>query len=168
MEREYLSCCFTGHRANKLPWGFDESDPRCVELKNSIFGAVEALYGEGCRLFICGMANGCDMYFGEAVLKLKEAHEDVRLEAAIPCDSQASAWPEAIRQRYEALRQAADTVTYVQHEYTRFCMMRRNRYMVEKSDVLLACFNGQPGGTMNTVLMAKRAGLKTFIIDILE
>ena len=35
MERE-TTCCFTGHRPGKLPWRDDETDPRCVALKESI------------------------------------------------------------------------------------------------------------------------------------
>ena len=35
MDREQ-TCCFTGHRPEKLPWRYDESDPRCVELKLSL------------------------------------------------------------------------------------------------------------------------------------
>ena len=27
------TCCFTGHRPNKLPWGEDERAPRCLALK---------------------------------------------------------------------------------------------------------------------------------------
>ena len=30
-EREN-TCCFTGHREYKLPWGSDENDPRCRKL----------------------------------------------------------------------------------------------------------------------------------------
>ena len=64
------ACSFTGHRAAKLPWGFNEQDPRCVQLKQQIYDAIDAIYDSGIRHFICGMANGCDMYFGEAVLEL--------------------------------------------------------------------------------------------------
>ena len=28
-----VSCCFTGHRPAKLPWGTDEGDERCLRLK---------------------------------------------------------------------------------------------------------------------------------------
>ncbi len=35
------TCCFTGHRPNKLPWGEDESDPRCLKLKADIAQALE-------------------------------------------------------------------------------------------------------------------------------
>ena len=31
-EREH-TCCFTGHREYKLPWGSDENDPRCHKLQ---------------------------------------------------------------------------------------------------------------------------------------
>jgi hypothetical protein len=45
-------------------------------------------------------------------------------------------------------------------------MMKRNRYMVDKSSMLIACFDGRPGGTMSTVLYAQRAGLDVIICDI--
>lgn len=61
-EREH-TCCFTGYREYKLPWGSDESDPRCRKLQQQIFDAVDAVYADGIRHFICGMANGCDLYF---------------------------------------------------------------------------------------------------------
>ena len=28
-----ISCAFTGHRPPKYPWGYDESAPGCVKLK---------------------------------------------------------------------------------------------------------------------------------------
>ena len=39
-EREH-TCCFTGYREYKLPWGSDENDPRCRKLQQQIFDAVE-------------------------------------------------------------------------------------------------------------------------------
>ena len=54
------TCCFTGHRPEKLPWGSDETDPRCTALKRKLYDALEAAYDEGMRHFICGMARGCD------------------------------------------------------------------------------------------------------------
>ena len=37
------TCCFTGHRPEKLPWGSDESDPRCTALKKKLSDAVLSL-----------------------------------------------------------------------------------------------------------------------------
>ena len=49
MRSRQISCCFTGHRPAKLPWGYRESDPRCVSLKRRIADAVEAAYQENCK-----------------------------------------------------------------------------------------------------------------------
>ena len=160
------TCCFTGHRPMKLPWGARESDERCIELKAELAARLNAAYELGYRNFICGMAIGCDMYFAEAVLDLRETYPDVRLEAAIPCCSQPDKWSKKDRLRYNSLIDSADSVTVLQAEYTPDCMMKRNRYMVDRSSMLIACFDGRPGGTMSTILYAQRQGLTTLIIDI--
>ena len=64
------SCAFTGHRPGKLPWGEDESDLRCIALKAKLRAAVESAIHEGMQHFICGMAEGCDLYFAETVMAL--------------------------------------------------------------------------------------------------
>lgn len=161
-----MTCCFTGHRPDKLAWGLDENDPDCRRLRIEIALQLENLYSAGKRRFICGMALGCDLLFAEAVLEMRSEYSDVTLEAAIPCDSQADSWPAAQKERYCAILQSCDKVSFVQHEYTAGCMMRRNRYMVDHSSVLLACFNGTKGGTMNTILYARHQGLETIIIDL--
>ena len=97
-ERE-RSCCFTGHRAAKLPWGDTEQDARCLELKRHIADAVEAVYGSGVRHFICGMANGCDLYFFDAARYLRLSHPEVTIEAAIPFSGQADRWRPELRAR---------------------------------------------------------------------
>lgn len=160
------TCSFTGHRPAKLPWGTRETDERCMALKGELAARLEGIYQAGYRHFICGMAIGCDMFFAEAVLALKDIHGDVTLEAAIPCASQPDKWTKAQRERYNTLLDRCDTVKLMQIQYTPDCMQRRNQYMVDRSSLLLACFDGRPGGTMSTILYAQRQGLKTSIIDI--
>ena len=108
MRGRQSACCFTGHRPGKLPWRYNEEDLRCVSLKARIADAVEAAYQEGFRHFLCGMALGCDLYFCECVLRLRQTHPDVTVEAAVPCPSQADAWPPDQRRRYERLVAACD------------------------------------------------------------
>ena len=166
MEPRSVTCCFTGHRTGKLPWGLDEADPRCLALKLELAARLEGIRESGFRHFLCGMAAGCDLYFAEAVLALREQDPLVTLEAAVPCDSQAASWTRALQRRYEKLLAACDTVSFVQHRYTPGCMMRRNRYMVDRSSLLLACFDGTPGGTMNTILYAQREGVQVLTIEL--
>ena len=162
------SCTFTGHRESKLPWRDREDDPRCIALKRCIADAVEAVYRDGATHFICGMATGCDMYFCEAVLALREEHPEVTLEAAIPCEDQAGRWSAALRRRWERLVTECDCQTVISKEYTDDCMMRRNRYMVDASAYLIAAYNGAPGGTRSTLLYAMRQGVHVIQLPIKE
>ena len=162
------TCTFTGHRENKLPWRGDETDPRCLRLKERIYDAAESLYQSGIRHYICGMATGGDMYFGEAVLRLRAEHPDVTLEAAIPCEGQSGGWPAPLRRRYDRLARECDYHTVIQKDYTPDCMLRRNRYMVDASAVLIAAYNGAPGGTRSTLLYAMRQGLQIIQLPMEE
>lgn len=161
-----ISCSFTGHRPTKLPWGSNEKDSRCIAMKEELAARLEGIYEAGYRHFICGMAIGCDMYFAEAVLELKKKHPEITLEAAIPCGTQPDRWAKPMRERYNNLLDRCSMVKVLQIDYSPDCMMRRNEYMVDNSSLLLACFDGRPGGTMSTILYAQRKGLSVITIDI--
>lgn len=148
------SCCFTGHRPQKLPWGYDELDPRCIEFKNKLSAVIYAVYESGIKHFICGMALGCDMYCAEAVIELKKRFADITLEAAVPYDGQEVKWAQSSQKRYRSILMKCDKTTLIQDAYSPGCMMMRNKYMVDNSNVLIACYNGSSGGTWNTVKYA--------------
>lgn len=144
---------FTGHRPEKLPWGSDESDPRCMALKRQIKATVARAAGEGYDTFLCGMARGCDFYFAEAVLSL-----GLRLEGYLPCPSQADRWSSADRARQRALLVQCAAVYMAEPVYSDGCMLRRNRRMVDGCDSLLTVFDGSPGGTRAAIDYARRQG----------
>jgi len=151
MRGKPITCCFTGHRPSKLPWGNNETDPRCLSLRQKLRAVIQSAYDEGFRHFICGMALGCDFYFAEEVLALKERCSDVTLEAAIPCPSQAEGWSATDKRRYYAILERCDYETMVQDHYSPGCMQRRNRYMVDHSALIIAVYDGQSGGTRSTL-----------------
>ncbi len=159
------TCCFTGHRPTKLPWKYDETNERCILLKEKLNDIAEALYLSGIRHFICGMAMGCDLYFCEILVALRQKYPDITIEAAIPCETQASRWRESERERYFRLVEQCNIETMVSRAYTCDCMMKRNKYMVDKSSVLIAVFDGTLGGTMKTIMYAKKKKLDIIQIE---
>lgn len=163
--RRDVTCCFTGHRPDKLPWGFDESDPRCAALKTSIARELTRLYLRGYRHFISGMAQGCDLYFAEAALALRKQYPGVTVEGAVPCPTQADRWPGEDRRRWRAILDACDLETVVQQEYGRFCMLRRDRYLVDRSAAILAVFDGTTGGTHYTLTYAVGKEKAIWLLD---
>ena len=147
MKREQ-SCCFTGHRPDKLPWGENESDSRCLALKRRLEEELTQVYNRGYRHFICGMARGCDLYFCEAVLELRSRRPGITLEAAIPCEEQAARWRERDRSRYFRLMEQCDFETMVQHRYTSGCMPVSYTHLAGSPDLRIrppACPRGRAG-----------------------
>lgn len=152
----------------KLPWGMRETDNRCVRLKEWISTQIEEFYHAGYRVFLCGMAIGCDTYFADAVLALKEKYPDLLLSAAIPCADQSNRWNRKQKEKYASLIAQCDEIKIFQEHYTTECMRHRNMYMVDHSSAMIACFDGRPGGTMSTLVYARREGLDIRLLDINE
>lgn len=154
-----MVCAFTGHRPHKLPWGGDEADPRCLALKIMVARTLQEAFDLGCRTFLCGMARGCDTYFAEAVLELRQRQPEIRLIAMLPCPGQADGWSDRERRRYRNLCERCDGRELLEPAYSDGCMLRRNQTMVERAQVLISVFDGSPGGTGNTVRYAQKRGL---------
>ena len=154
------ACAFTGYRPAKLPWGYDEGDARCLEFRFRLREALECLIGRGYVDYLSGGALGFDLMAAEAVLSLREKYPWVRLVMVIPFDGQADRWSEAQRRRWQAVIEASDRVVHISDSYDRGVFFRRNHYLVEHADLLLAAFDGKPGGTAGTVAYARRHGTR--------
>lgn len=150
-----MRCAFTGHRPHRLPWGGREEDPRCLALKELISRAVDRAAAQGCTEFLCGMAQGCDMWFAEAVLE-----KGYDLIAVLPCPGQTDRWRQADRVRYGEMLARCSEVRVLEDTYTDGCMLRRNRAMVDGADLLISVYDGQGGGTGSTVHYASQRGIE--------
>lgn len=150
-----MLCAFTGHRPQKLPWGNAEEDPRCQALKIMIARAVDQAVERGCTGFLCGMARGCDLWFAEAVLD-----KGYDLIAMLPCAAHAEGWPERDRLRMQALLERCSEICFVEQIYSEGCMLRRNRAMVDRAELLISVYDGSGGGTGSTVRYAKSCGVE--------
>ena len=152
---------FTGHRPEKLPWGTDENSPAAVLYKFRLREALEYMIGRGYTTFLSGAARGFDTMAAEIVLSLREVYPWVRLIVVLPCADQAKKWSDDDRARWENIILNSDHVETLQQSFTRSCMFKRNRYLVDHSSVVFACFNGdQHSGTAMTVNYAHQKNVK--------
>lgn len=157
--------CFTGHRPQGLPWGFDEGSEGCAALKAALREAVLSAEAGGIVHFIAGGALGVDTYAAEAVIDARR-ELPVTLEIAVPCRGQEGKWAPAARRRYRDILAASDRVTVLSESYTPWCMQRRNRYMVDRSGLIIAALYKGGGGTGKTIEYARQSGLEIRLIDI--
>ena len=120
----------------------------------------------GIMHFISGMAIGVDLDFAETVLKLRNKYP-ITLECAIPCPNQTLKWNDTDILRYESIIKRADKISVISERYTPECMLKRNRYMVDKSELVIAVFNGiEIGGTWYTINYAKSENKTIKVIDL--
>ena len=161
-----IACAFTGHRPKKLPWRYDETDSRCVALKEELTGQITKLAEAGVTDFFSGMAEGTDVYCAQIVLDLRKKNPALNLHCVLPCEGQADSWSDSAQERYHTIVGQADFVDYVSRKYYDGCMLARNRRLVDQAGILLAVYNGERrGGTAATVRYARKAGREIIMID---
>ena len=158
------TCAFTGYRPSKMPWGYDETDARCAEFRFRLREALEYLIGQGYTDFLSGGALGFDQMAARIVLSLRDKYPWVRLIMVIPFDGQADKWSQEQHRRWLEIIEASDKVIHLSHSYDKGVFFRRNHYMVNHADLLLAAYDGQPGGTAGTIAYAKRHGVRVTYI----
>lgn len=144
----YTNCAFTGHRV--LDSQFD------VTLLDRV---ILNLIKSGARNFYCGMAIGFDTEAAEIVLRYKKSY-DIRLCACIPCETQSKYFSVKEKRRYEEILSSCDEKIVFYPEYTPGCMQKRDRFLVDNCDVLVAFLRKKYGGTYYTVNYAKKHGKK--------
>jgi len=163
---EQSTCAISGHRPGKLPWKYNELDPRCIALKSVLTEQIENLVDRGVTGFLCGMAEGTDIYCAEVILAMREKNPSLKLHCILPCTAQADKWSVSAQERYRSILKQADSIVYVSREQHKDCMLERNRFMVEYASILLAVYNGvRRSGTGATVSYAQKLGREMIIIE---
>ena len=173
-EDRLTTVAFTGHRT------YDG------QAAAALRATVGELYARGFRTFLCGMAMGFDLAAAEAVLACRDSQTasvfspavasvsaffpephsphmpmpGLRLVAVIPFRGQESRFPAVDRERFRRVLAAADHSVTLSPSYHAGCYAVRNNYLVEHAALLVAWYDGSPGGTHYTVRRALVRGLE--------
>lgn len=137
-------CCFTGHRPNKL--NLTEK-----EVKKLLEKAIDEAIADGYVTFISGMASGVDIWGAEIVLDRKKSNKDLHLICALPHPNFEKRRSETEKQIFKDILQKADLVKMINDHYFPGCYQVRNKWMVDRSNLVISVFNGYKGGTKNTI-----------------
>lgn len=141
----------TGHRPEKIKASQDEMEEYLIEA----FTFLKADY------IIQGMASGIDLWSARAAY-----HAGIQFECAVPWKGHRPRKEDA-PDYYRAL-DFADKVTYVNdsEEYLGpWLYQRRNEYMVDNAENVLAVWDGTNGGTKNCVDYALKIKAPTWRLD---
>ena len=146
-------CCFTGHR----PENMDASD---AAVQAWLEEQIDQAIVDGYVTFISGCAMGVDLWAGEIILKKKAENPAIHLIAATPWPGFARRWNEEWKTQYDRILKQADLVVNVCDHYHQGVFQQRNTWMVDRSNRVIAYYNGTAGGTRNTIDYAVKKGIE--------
>lgn len=152
-EKRLHRCCFSGHRPEKL-----DVDPETV--KQWLSAQIDAAIAAGYRTFISGCGMGVDIWAAQIVLQKKATNPALRLIAATPWPGFSNRWNIEWQLQYSNLLRDADLVLPVSNHYQKDAFQKRNEWLVDHSNRLIAYFNGAPGGTWDTIAYAHNKGIE--------
>ena len=148
-----MKIAVTGHRPDRLG-GYDADDNfRAIRRHMRGFLQGVRLGGVVDVTLIAGGALGIDQFWMEVGL-----HMGLSVTAALPFEGYDSRWPVASRQKYAKLLDKCSDVRYVcEPGYDPAKLQRRNEWMVDQCDLLVAYWAGtRSGGTSNCITYAEQ------------
>ena len=120
------------------------------------------------KSFLCGMAIGADLMIAKRIIKYRnENNVDIKIYSVIPCENQDLKWKDEQKREYREVLKECETSGYKYGPYTKGCMQRRNRYIVDNSDFIFAIFdeNVKRGGTFQTINYATKQNKNMYILN---
>lgn len=145
----------TGHRPSKL--GGYSDNPVRKQVQAMIEKAFLFLKPDK---IITGMALGVDQWAAALAIR-----HNIPFIAAVPCMEHEIRWTDAAQKRYfKILDQAAEVVVVTKAAYTSAVMQKRNIWMIDHGDTVLAVWDGSKSGTANCVAYAQKQGKNIYRI----
>ena len=138
------ACTVTGHRPTRFKFKYQENYSLCKKIKKRIREQIQYLYDkEWVRRIYVGGSLGVDLWAGEIALRLKETpgYGELELAVVLPFPGHEQKWDERSRKRLDFLiRHSAEHFTIGKTD-SRNSYIRRNCYMVDHADYLLAVYD---------------------------
>ena len=127
-----------------------------VEIKRAI--------DKGFTTYITGMAKGTDLVASEVVLRLRGQDDRLKLICALPHPGFGLHWGGGWTERFQRVLAASDLTRCICSKFSYASYQVRNEWMVQHSSLVIGVFNGESGGTKNTLDYAKRVGVPCVVI----
>jgi len=145
----------TGHRPQSYPGGYSSIDENTATMRKAISEEIDKLDEKDLSI-ISGMAQGFDWALAQVAIE-----KDIPLICAVPCRGQENKWPKPTQDAYKEIIAKAVHVEYISEYYAPWVMQKRNIWMTDNCDLLLACWNrGKSGGTFNCIKYAMKNEVK--------
>ena len=146
MENRFTICAI-GHGPQRLPWGYCPPEQVIDRMANWM---IKMFNKHGKLHIISTMSAGIGMIWADATVRARARtpNGSITFEASVPYDNQASRWPEAVIAKYNSFLLAADKITEESKgiAYNAWLVHKNNTHMVDRSDYVVAFWDGNKKG----------------------
>lgn len=139
-----LACAFAGHNPLRFPFGYDEEDDLCQQIKATLLMQILALYQNGVTAFYSNCEPGAPMWGAELVLRLQRRDSNIQLHCVLPYEEQATKWTPQLRERYFSIVERSNSEYLICTRYENNCYLLCNKYLVDHSNFVLAVYDDDP------------------------
>ena len=140
------TCCFTGHK--------NLTQEQAIEALHLLIKRVNELTIEGYTHFISSFANDIDVLLAQIIGSFRYKNKDLILEAVIPIENKLNSLDKI---KYALM--FYNKVTVIQEQCGPECFQKRNKYMIDNSDVVVALWDEKTSKeTYNAVNYARSQG----------
>jgi uncharacterized phage-like protein YoqJ len=141
MEQQDLCCAIIGQPPMRFPWGFDEEDCGCQELKLALAQKIMELRQQGVTRFAVVADCGVGLYAGECINALRLHDTELMLFVVTPHEEQATKWTPDLRNRYFKLLEDCTLMELASHRWTPECEYDAYRKIIDYADMVLAVYD---------------------------
>lgn len=162
----YKTIAFTGHRPDKLG-GYEWDSTQNLKIMERLKSIILDYQAD---TYIFGGAMGIDMMAFHICYKNKSQLQ-CALQVAIPFEQQCKYYKNFYQCLYRRQCARADQLIYVdelpRYEGVTFKekLQKRNQYMVDHADLIIAVWNGSNSGTKNCIDYAKKRNKPIVILN---
>ena len=163
----FCTASFSGYRPEKFSFSLDDKENiEYLRFESNLHHAIMEALRLGYQTFLCGMAKGFDLLCADILLDIREQHKQHRniiLIAVLPYANHdfTDSWGNL----HKVVKACANQAIVISPNYTPNCYHQRNRYLIDNSSHLICYWDGQEGGTAQTVQMASKHFLGFIVIN---
>lgn len=148
----------TGHRPGSLDNDYSCQSDTWQWIRSNL---AETFTRVKPKEIVTGMALGVDTVAAEVAMALQ-----IPFVAAVPFPGQEAKWSDAQQEHYRMLLSyASEVVTVDKGPYSPYLLQKRNEFMVNQADLLVAVWTGFKGGTRNCVEYALKKNVPVWRLD---
>ena len=137
---ENYRCAIIGQHPMRFPWGFDEEDAKCRQLKLELAQCIMELRQCGVTEFQVACDPGVGLYAGEIVNITKQNDEAMRLVCVTPFEEQATKWTPQLRERYFNMLAGCTELDCIDFHEQPDAQLLAYQRIIKQSGVVLAVY----------------------------